>query len=254
MDGRCVLEVAMNASVMDKAWGYFENLFKADEQDELIASLQGVLNFFSVECFAYLGLNFGTGHAHPILISTYPQEWCDHYLEKLYYSFDPVIQGARENILPFEWGSPDYRNKLSKTQKLFFNEATEFGIASGLTFPMHGVQNQLSSMSMAWSSDPLLDLYSKNMLQLAAMHFHVRQVEMIRCDLGSSAENAKLSPRETECLTWVANGKSSWEIGMILSLSEHTVREYLGNAMRKLNCSSREQAIVTAVMKGLITP
>lgn len=244
----------MKASGMDKAWGYFENLFKADEQDELIASLQSVLNFYSVKYFAYLGLNFGTGHIHPIPISTYPQEWCDRYLENVYYSFDPVIQEARENNLPFEWGDVGYRSKLSKIQKLFFNEASEFGIEGGLTFPMHGVQNQLSSMSIAWSDNPDLDLYGKNMLQLAAMHFHVRQVEIIRRGSSVNAMNAKLSPREMECLTWAANGKSAWETGTILSLSEHTVREYLGNAMRKLDCTSREQAVVTAVMKGLITP
>ncbi len=244
----------MNVSVMDKAWGYFEKLFKADEQDELVASLQDVLNFFSVKYFAYLGLNFGTGHTHPIPISTYPKEWCDRYLENMYYSFDPVIQEARENNLPFEWGNQQYRSKLSKTQKKFFNEASEFGVVGGLTFPMHGVQNQLSSMSIAWSENRELDLYEKNMLQLAAMHFHVRQVEIIRRDLGAHVGNARLSPRETECLTWAANGKSAWEIGAILSLSEHTVREYLGNAMRKLECANREQAVVTAVMRGLITP
>jgi hypothetical protein len=169
----------METARTNQAWDQLERLFKSETQHELIDSLQNILGHYSVDFFAYLGLNFGTGHTSPILISTYPKTWCDHYLEKLYYSFDPVIQGARENVLPFEWGSMGYLSRLSKKQKTFFNEAAEFGVVRGLTFPMHGVQNQVSSMSLAWSDNPELDLYSKNILQLAAMHFHVRQVEMM---------------------------------------------------------------------------
>jgi DNA-binding CsgD family transcriptional regulator len=243
----------METARTNQAWDQLERLFKSETQHELIDSLQNILGHYSVDFFAYLGLNFGTGHTSPILISTYPKIWCDHYLEKLYYSFDPVIQGARENVLPFEWGSMGYLSRLSKKQKAFFNEVAEFGVVRGLTFPMHGVQNQLSSMSLAWSNNPGLDLYSKNILQLAAMHFHVRQVEMMTRN-HEFMDAVRLSPREAECLTWVAHGKTSWEISTILSLSEHTVREYLTNAMKKLDCASREQAVVTAVMRGLITP
>jgi DNA-binding CsgD family transcriptional regulator len=32
-----------------------------------------------------------------------------------------------------------------------------------------------------------------------------------------------LSEREKACLLWTARGKSSWEIGRILSISENTV-------------------------------
>ncbi|NKL38394.1 hypothetical protein GFL49_32760 [Rhizobium leguminosarum bv. viciae] len=61
-----------------------------------------------------------------------------------------------------------------------------------------------------------------------------------------------LSLRETDCLGWVAAGKSSGEIATRLSLSAHTVNEYLQSATKKLNAINRTQAAVTATKMGLL--
>ncbi|WP_199763242.1 helix-turn-helix domain-containing protein, partial [Bradyrhizobium guangdongense] len=44
---------------------------------------------------------------------------------------------------------------------------------------------------------------------------------------------------ERQCLRWVEEGKSSWEIGVILNVSLNTVNFHLKNAMRKLETSTR---------------
>jgi DNA-binding CsgD family transcriptional regulator len=61
-----------------------------------------------------------------------------------------------------------------------------------------------------------------------------------------------LSDREKTCLNWVALGKSSWDIGTIIGLSEHTVNFHLKNAMKKLSATSRMIACLKAVRLGLI--
>jgi DNA-binding CsgD family transcriptional regulator len=63
-----------------------------------------------------------------------------------------------------------------------------------------------------------------------------------------------LSEREKSCLSWTALGKSSWEIGQILSISENAVVFHIKNAMRKLGASSRTLAAFKAVELGLIVP
>lgn len=40
-----------------------------------------------------------------------------------------------------------------------------------------------------------------------------------------SSEAGLLSEREKQVLHWVCKGKSNWEIGQILSLSEFTVKK-----------------------------
>ncbi|WP_257127339.1 LuxR family transcriptional regulator [Burkholderia sp. ABCPW 11] len=62
----------------------------------------------------------------------------------------------------------------------------------------------------------------------------------------------KLSPRQKECLAWVARGKSSWEIAGILGISPHTVDYHIDEAKRSLRINSRTAAAVYAAARGLI--
>lgn len=66
--------------------------------------------------------------------------------------------------------------------------------------------------------------------------------------------NDHLTGREISCLRWVANGKSSWEIGGILRISEHTVNFHVKNAMAKLFTTSRTVAAILAAERGIIPP
>ncbi|MEJ2377932.1 MAG: helix-turn-helix transcriptional regulator [Pseudolabrys sp.] len=47
-----------------------------------------------------------------------------------------------------------------------------------------------------------------------------------------------LTARESEVLTWVARGKSVWEVGEILNIAKRTVDEHVHTAVRKLGARS----------------
>ena len=57
----------------------------------------------------------------------------------------------------------------------------------------------------------------------------------------------QLTPRERECLSWVAAGKTDWEISQILNIAEQTVHEYVQNGLIKLNATTRAQAVAIAI-------
>jgi len=61
-----------------------------------------------------------------------------------------------------------------------------------------------------------------------------------------------LTGRELECLEWVSHGKTSWEIGNILDLSERTVNFHLLNACRKLEVYGRQHAVAKAFRLGVL--
>jgi DNA-binding CsgD family transcriptional regulator len=61
-----------------------------------------------------------------------------------------------------------------------------------------------------------------------------------------------LSPREKECLKWTLEGKTAWEIGMILSISDRTVAQHLGRSMQKLDAVGKHQAALRAQRLGWI--
>lgn len=56
-------------------------------------------------------------------------------------------------------------------------------------------------------------------------------------------DDVRLTARERDALSWVAEGKSDWEIAVILGLSETTVRYHVDNARRKLGAVNRAQAV-----------
>jgi LuxR family transcriptional regulator, activator of conjugal transfer of Ti plasmids len=61
-----------------------------------------------------------------------------------------------------------------------------------------------------------------------------------------------LSPREVECLKWVAEGKTSWDTGIILNISRDTVNFHIKNAMRKLRVNKRNLAVMKAIRLGFL--
>ena len=67
----------------------------------------------------------------------------------------------------------------------------------------------------------------------------------------TEAEKDGLSPREREILSHVAKGSSNKEIARNLKVAESTVKIHVQHILRKLNLSSRVQAAVYAIERGL---
>jgi DNA-binding NarL/FixJ family response regulator len=65
-------------------------------------------------------------------------------------------------------------------------------------------------------------------------------------------EEATLTARELEVLKLIAEGADNATIGRELSISKHTVKQYVANLFEKLGVSGRVQAAVYAVRKGLV--
>ena len=61
-----------------------------------------------------------------------------------------------------------------------------------------------------------------------------------------------LTPRQLQVLSWVVQGKSDWEMGQILFISEKTVNFHVERAKLKLNASTRLQAALIASHLGVI--
>ncbi|MCW2778359.1 MAG: LuxR family transcriptional regulator [Frankiales bacterium] len=64
----------------------------------------------------------------------------------------------------------------------------------------------------------------------------------------------RLTPREEAVVIAIAAGRTNREIAAELMLSAHTVKEHVGNVMRKLGTTSRAQTAVVAMTAGLVPP
>lgn len=71
--------------------------------------------------------------------------------------------------------------------------------------------------------------------------------------MGKSLAQSPLSARETEVLSYAADGNSNRRIAKHLSISEETVKAHMKNVLAKLAAHCRTQAVVIALKRGIIT-
>ena len=191
-------------------------------------------------------------------VDNFPTEFRTRFLLQDYVFIDPVLTTARRKLTPFEWAYDWERRlghiRLTPKQKEILDEGADFGITKGTAFPIPSLRGGLGIL-VANSSESEREVdqlwrHRRHEIHLNAFCIHEAFTASLANHFGDYAY--KLAPRETECLQWAASGKTVWETSEILGISEHTVRTYLDRAMRKLDCYSKQQAIVKAIYHGLI--
>lgn len=195
---------------------------------------------------------YGIKSPTPIILNSYPPHWTSHYQANNYISIDPVFARVRGQWDPVLWTKLPSK-ALARPEKRLMDEAIESGLHNGVSLPLHGPDGDSFILSLAsdYSGDMAVDRHLPYIRLMCAQFF------LIFTDLWRSHSVSpaipSLTKRERECLQWAAHGKSAWEIGMILNVSEATVRFHLSNSFTKLGAQNRINAIVRAVRWGIIS-
>lgn len=182
----------------------------------------------------------------------YPEEWRRRYIRRNYIRKDPVILHLLRTSEPYTWTEvlefPDY----TKAQRRVRQEAAEFGLREGYVVPIVGLRTGTAIVQFAGAAADL-GTHARAELRLAAIYAHAR-IRALSATVRRTPPPAPLTLRERECLQWVAVGKSDWEIGEILSISEKTANFHVEQVKRKYNVATRVQAVVQAIRAGAIQP
>lgn len=197
----------------------------------------------------------GTEQKHGGVISSYPESWFERYQSENYIEIDPLVTHCSRSIVPVIWHqqpAPD-----SKRVKTLFQEATEHGLAAGATFSVIGRSSELAIFSLtsersnASERRRVESRLAQGYMLLAYLHESVCRLGL---PVNHAAHKISLTRREAEVLNWVSAGKTSWEISRILGLAEATVIFHISNASRKLQTTTRTQAVARALALGLLQP
>lgn len=231
----------------------FEGLLGAKGLEEFRAALltqTQVLGFntFSAATYFYKA----DGSFEMTLVDNTPPEFMPVYDNKELQQSDPVMQHCKVSSLPMEWSRKTY---IDDGQAEVHDQMRACGYESGVCSAIHlpgGVhfvlgfdsKNQLP-MSV---SDRRAMVASVQMLAVYAQDVAVRLFK----PKDRISEDVRLSVREIEVLKWTMAGKTAWETGMILNISERTVGVHAGNAIRKLGVVSKHQAVLKALDLKLI--
>ena len=158
---------------------------------------------------------------------------------------------CQSQLVPMVWSEHSHTPESME----MWEESRRFGLGFGLSIPVH--ESAQASSMFSLGRDQPLDARSAPMEMVLAQakvlascaHFALARIVVPSL---LAAKTPKLSPRESECLKWAAQGKTSWEIGRILSISEPTATFHLNNVVRKLGVGNRNQAIAVGVAMGLV--
>jgi LuxR family transcriptional regulator, activator of conjugal transfer of Ti plasmids len=232
---------------------FIDQLYRASAGGDLADALSGFLENWGIEKFAYLGFP-PQGTREPVWLTTYPMEWARHYESKRYETIDPVVATMRSGVMPFFWSDTRFGRDITSEQRKFFGEASEFGIRSGFTVPIHDGQGGIAAVTLA--SNQKLGALKRataedlGRLHLAALYFHVHARQKLEAII--EQDQPHLSPREIACLHWLALGKTMWDVGEILGISRRTVVFHVENAKLKLNAVTLPQAVAQALARRII--
>lgn len=183
-----------------------------------------------------------------IVLDYWPAEWTKRYFSHGYIFRDPAIGGVLSNSSPFFWSElePTYRD--SPAARRVMEEAGDFRLRQGFTIPLTTVEGDVAGFSLAGERLEVSP-EGRGMLTLLATYALARSILLRQTE---QAPTIHLTPREHEALQWAAEGKTEWEIGELMGISEHGVDKHMRSAREKLGTRSRVHAVAEAIRLGLI--
>jgi LuxR family transcriptional regulator, quorum-sensing system regulator CviR len=194
--------------------------------------------------------NNGVTITHGANIS-FPEEWLREYLSNNYFLADVATKETFHTGKLKHWSylANDYSVIVPKEIKAL---NMDFGVKEAYFHggnPLAPEKNRSVFCFACPSMKP--DSRTAAILEILVPHLHLALSHIFIHTL-SNIHNTVLSNREKEVLNWLKQGKSSWDMSVILGISESTVNFHIYNIMRKLNATNRPQAVAVAVHLGLI--
>ena len=166
---------------------------------------------------------------------------------------DPVSQHCKRSSVPIIWGQQTYLDQQSIDLwefQAFYGYCNGIAMALHLPEGRHFMLGVDRDQALPGDKTELTRMVAD--LQLFAVHAQDTALRvLIREDL--RPETPALTPRELDVLRWTMEGMTARAISDRLGIGERTTVFHLQNAMQKLHCTSKHQAVLKALRLGLIT-
>lgn len=185
----------------------------------------------------------------------WPKAGLEEWLTRQLGLHCPFAERCSKSSDPFAWDCEVEPNRWFGMQlQLAHREVLDhYGryVAAGITVPVPLSAGRMGVMS--WCTRDRGDFERLRTETFGSVfllsHTFMRHIQALGNDTDMTQ---RLSPRELECLSWAARGKSEEEISIILGRSYGTIHFHMRNALAKLDAGNRTHAVAIACMRGLI--
>jgi LuxR family quorum sensing-dependent transcriptional regulator len=222
-----------------------------EQLEVIISSIYDLASYSKAALCSLSGTDTEVALAHYVNHS-YGAQWAALYASQNFQRVDPILMHASNTDGVFRWG--DVTTPASREGSASFLEAAEaFGLVNGVSFSCAGISPVFRSV-LSLTGTPVDELErTRRVLNVIGPHLHESYSRVLRFHPQLKRETVELSAREREVLCWAQQGKTYWEIGCILGISQRTVKFHFARIKSKLDVVSTAHAIAKAMRMGLIT-
>ena len=233
--------------------GGFSEVLKSRNRDEFAGELVGFTRRLGFETVsATLVIDHMLGEPEFIIVDNTPREYKEAFRNPMNGRRDPVMQHCKRQSVPIIWDQATYvRSGLGDK----WEEQARFGISNGICLALHLPEGRHFLLGVDRDKPVPCDAAELTRivadLQLFAVH---AQDAASRILMPAPTDPAlpSLTPRELESLRWTMEGKTAWEVGNVLGITERTAALHVNNATHKLGCVNKHQAVLKALRLGLL--
>jgi DNA-binding CsgD family transcriptional regulator len=233
--------------------GGFTSVLQVKSRDELLTEVVGFtrrLGFETVNATAVV--DHFRAESEFVWVDNSPAAYRELFENVENARRDPVTQHCKRNSVPIIWNQETYTS-VGQGQK--WEEQAQFGYRTGIALALHLPEGR--HFFIAVDRDQPLPPSPAEVtrmvadLQLFAVHAQDAALRVL-LPPPPQLDVPNLTPRELEGLRWTMEGKTAWELGNILGISERTAVLHVNNATHKLGCINKHQAVLKALRLGLI--
>jgi LuxR family transcriptional regulator, quorum-sensing system regulator BjaR1 len=229
--------------------------FRAAKQVETVKSVFGEAAA-ALGGTAYIICDIPPGappEAQHIHMSGWNPEWLKKYVDCNYSADDPVPNYVNSTVDPYYWHEASGHMKGNGRALQIMHEArNEYQMAGGFCIPLHGLRGVAGVVSVATDQTN----WALSDREHALLHFlgiyAYEAMRRLRVAAAGGGSQIRLSPRELECVKWISEGKTNWEVSVILGIAHDTANQYIKSASQKLNTRSKAHLVARAHRMNLI--
>lgn len=233
--------------------GGYQSVLEARSREEFGHEVERFARSLDFETFtAITVVDHTLGSSDFISIDNCPPGFKEAWNDPTLGVIDPVMQHCKRQSVPIVWDQETY---ASRGAGELWEVQARFGYRTGIALALHLPEGRHFVLGMdrnaALPSEASALTRMVADIQLFAVHALDAALRVL-LPPEQQLEQPHLTPRELECLRWTMDGKTAWEVGTILSITERTAVLHLNNAMHKLGCNNKHQAVLKALRMGLI--
>ena len=252
-----VIEQKLARGDLYRLLDFIEFCRRATEQYDVVKALRQLDDFIPFQA-GIVGLIEISGSALKQTVRTFSlghsPEFLENYSRQAFALSDPLVARGLSGSEPFSWEDAIESHTQPATArqvKKLLELSADYGLKRGVAYASRCTlqSNDASYICLETGRAPFSRAHTEA-LRYALPHLH----ELLRRVGGKAPDKptSALSVRELEVMQWLKEGKTAWEIGVILSIAERTVKFHIANSYAKLNVTNRSQAIARAMRLNLI--